>query len=113
MDKGWQLGGMPLENASSAKEDCAQPSPAQEATVTLAKLCGYAVDLTRGKLVWMNREEQEVFAAIARMGYLEFRPQPHNPNIAACYCLHPTLFEFFFFYRWLPEHGHNFRPKRK
>lgn len=111
MDKGWQYGGMPLEHAPNRRP--VQITRPQDGKVTLAKLCGYAVDLIRGRPVWLSPEERAALSPMAELGYLEYSFLPSTPDMAVCHCTHPTLFEFYFFYRWLPEHSHCFRPRRQ
>jgi hypothetical protein len=78
--------------------------------VSLPRLCHHAVDLARGKPIWLNHAEQEAFRSLAELGYLRFRDPQGGQTL--CTCLHPALFEFHFYYRWLPEHSHRFRPRR-
>lgn len=111
MDKGWQCGGMPLERVPNRRPG--QTTPRQNGKATLARLCGHAVDLTRGQPVWLSQEEQDALSPMAELGYLEYSFRPSSPGMAVCHCIQPNLFEFYFFYRWLPEHSHCFRPKRQ
>lgn len=83
-------------------------------TTTLARLCSLVVDLIRGKQVWVNSEEREALAPMIDLGYLQCESSFQDPSTHfLCYCSHPSLFEFYFFYRWLPEHGQRFRPRRE
>lgn len=78
-----------------------------------SQICVHAADLARAKLVYLNDDERVVFEHFAQIGYVNFHPSRHASSRTVCTCRHPALFEFYFYYRWLPENLHNFKlPSR-
>lgn len=77
--------------------------------VCLSQVCRHAVDLVRGKIVHLPEEERAIFEPFSSIGYLSFRLNEHTPALTLCSCRHPALFEFYFYYRWLPGNLHRFK----
>ncbi|SFB17761.1 hypothetical protein [Azotobacter beijerinckii] len=117
MARKWQQTGLPFRFKPANRIVDTPPAPANDGahreTATLAKLCGLVVDLIRGKRVWMNAEEREALLPMIDLGYLQCDGGAQDASSYLCHCSHPALFEFYFFYRWLPEHGQRFRPRRE
>ncbi len=117
MVRKWRQTRLPLRFKPASQVVDTPTAPANDAThkatTTLAKLCGLVVDLVRGKRVWVNAEEREALSKMIDLGYLQCDSDPSNASSYICRCSHPALFEFYFFYRWLPEHGQRFRPRRE
>ncbi|WP_349572012.1 hypothetical protein [Azotobacter salinestris] len=118
MVRKWRQTGLPFRFRPANRIMDAPPAPAGDGapreSATLAKLCALVVDLTRGKRVWVSPEEREALSPMIDLGYLQCDSgfQDSTTHVL-CHCSHPTLFEFYFFYRWLPEHGQRFRPRRE
>jgi hypothetical protein len=82
--------------------------------VCLSQVCLHAADLVRGKIIHLKAEERAIFEAFSAIGYVTFRPCAHTPALTLCSCCHPALFEFYFYYRWLPGNLRHFRlPQRE
>lgn len=118
MARQWRKTGLPFRLKPANRIVDAPPAPADTApprgTATLAKLCSLVVDLIRGKRVWVSTEEREALSPMIDLGYLQCESGfQESSTHFLCHCSHPTLFEFYFFYRWLPEHGQRFRPRRE
>lgn len=77
--------------------------------VCLSQVCLHAVDLVRGKIIHLQEEERALFEPFSSIGYLSFQPCAHSPTLTLCSCRHPALFEFYFYYRWLPGNLHHFK----
>ena len=77
--------------------------------VCLSQVCLHAADLVRGKIVHLREEERAVFEAFSSIGYVHFKPSRYTASLTLCSCRHPALFEFYFYYRWLPSNLHLFR----
>jgi hypothetical protein len=82
--------------------------------VCISRVCLHAADLVRGKTIHLREEERAVFEAFSLIGYVHFKPSAYSVSLTLCTCLHPALFEFYFYYRWLPSNLHLFRlPPRR
>ena len=82
--------------------------------VCLSQVCLHAADLVRGKIIHLKAEERVIFEAFSVIGYVSFRPNAHTPALTLCSCRHPALFEFYFYYRWLPDNLQHFKlPQRE
>ena len=82
--------------------------------VCLSQVCLHAADLVRGKIIHLKAEERVIFEAFSAIGYVTFRPCVHTPALTLCTCRHPALFEFYFYYRWLPDNLQHFKlPQRE
>jgi hypothetical protein len=82
--------------------------------VCLSQVCRHAVDLARGKIIHLQDEERSLFEAFSVIGYLSFSPCEYSPSLTRCTCRHTALFEFYFYYRWLPDNLHRFKlPHRE
>ncbi|OEC34897.1 hypothetical protein SAMN05216600_105289 [Pseudomonas cuatrocienegasensis] len=77
--------------------------------VCLSQVCLHAADLVRGKVIHLRDEERAVFEAFSVIGYVHFQPSQHSNALTLCSCRHPALFEFYFYYRWLPSNLDLFR----
>lgn len=77
--------------------------------ICLSQVCRHAVDLVRGKIIHLQEEERALFEPFSAIGYLSFRPCEHMPSLTLCSCRHAALFEFHFYYRWLPGNLHLFK----
>lgn len=118
MVRKWRQTGLPFRFRPANRIMDVPPAPAGDGapreSATLAKLCALVVDLTRGKRVWVSPEEREALSPMIDLGYLQCDSGVQDSTThVLCHCSHPTLFEFYFFYRWLPEHGQRFRPRRE
>ncbi|WP_460428409.1 hypothetical protein [Azotobacter armeniacus] len=118
MARKWQQTGLPFGFKPINRIMAAPPALANDGapkeTATLAKLCALVVDLIRGKRVWVSSEEREALSTMIDLGYLQCESGSQDSSTHfLCHCSHPSLFEFYFFYRWLPEHGQRFRPRRE
>ncbi|MGE8499005.1 MAG: hypothetical protein ACN6O6_15975 [Pseudomonas sp.] len=79
-----------------------------------SQICVHAADLARAKRVYLTDEERKVFDHFAEIGYVNFHDDRHTTSSRTlCTCRHPALFEFYFYYRWLPENLHNFKVPRR
>jgi len=116
MTRKWQQSGLPFRFKPATRSVGTLPAPASDTRpgegTTLAKLCSLVVDLIRGKQVWITAEEWEALSPMIDLGYLQCDDSLQDAASYRCHCAHPALFEFYFFYRWLPEHGQRFRPRR-
>ncbi|MCY1558449.1 hypothetical protein D9M68_953860 [compost metagenome] len=82
--------------------------------VCLSQVCLHAADLVRGKIIHLQAEERAIFEPFSAIGYVSFSPDTHTSALTLCSCRHPALFEFYFYYRWLPGNLHHFKlPQRE
>ncbi|MFC0710322.1 hypothetical protein [Azorhizophilus paspali] len=114
----WRQTGLPFRFRPGNRIMDAPPTPsgdgASRESVTLAKLCALAVDLIRGKRVRISPQERDALSPMFELSYLQCEGDSQDATgHVLCHCSHPALFEFYFFYRWLPEHGQRFRPRRE
>ncbi len=73
--------------------------------ICLSRLCQIVVDLARGQELTLSPEEQRALFEIESIGLISTRDGFHYA------CVHPAMFEFHFFYRWLPQNLHRFHPR--
>lgn len=82
--------------------------------VGLPQVCRHAVDLVRGKIIHLQEEERALFEPFSVIGYLSFSPCAQAPALTLCSCRNSVLFEFYFYYHWLPGNLHRFKlPHRE
>ena len=80
--------------------------------VELPRLCRHVTDLVRGRPVRLDDAECQVLQPFISMGLLEVQAADQPGAARRCRCHHPRLFEFHFYYRWLPQNAHLFRPQQ-
>lgn len=79
--------------------------------VELPSLCRHVTDLVRGQIVRLQPAEFRTLRPFVEMGLLQLRRRPTERSETCCQCVNPRLFEFHFYYRWLPRNAHLLRPQ--
>ncbi|MDF3931060.1 hypothetical protein [Pseudomonas citronellolis] len=79
----------------------------------LPRLCQHVTDLVRGRPVRLGDDECQALRPFVHMGLLEMREPECDGQATHCRCRHPRLFEFHFYYRWLPRNAQLFHPQRE
>lgn len=77
----------------------------------LHDLCRHVADLARGRQVLLDDAECSALREFQAMGLLHMRVPDLSSDRTLCVCRHPRLFEFHFYYRWLPANLARFRPE--